>query len=135
MNGYRLRIVGLDLSLTSTGMSDGLMVNRVVQTKAGELLEARLDRLLGRVMSFVQDPDGFYSRVRTADLVVIEAPAFSRSGPGHEELAALRVMVRHRLWRNKIPYAMVSPTTLKRYVTGHGAATKALMTEAVDDRY
>lgn len=122
-----LRVVGLDLSLTCTGLSDGL-VHEAIRTGPHEVMEARLDRLVRGVVSFVV-------RLRVADLAVIEAPAFSRTGPGHEELAALRCMVRHRLWRLAVPFALVPPTTLKLYTTGHGAASKAAMVDAVDGRH
>lgn len=123
-----LRVIGLDLSLTSTGMSDG-HVHLVTQTAAGERLEERLDRIVRRVVSFAIS-------VRSADLAVIEAPAWSKAmGVGHEELSALRVMVRHRLWRLGVPYALVPPTTLKAYTTGNGRASKQDMVAALDNRY
>lgn len=119
-----LRVVGLDLSLTSTGMSDGVET-RVVQTGASEQMEARLDRITQRVWHYVV----------SADLVVIEGSSFGSRGPGHEELAALRLMVRTGLWKLGIPFAMVPPTTLKKYLTSHGGATKQLVVASVDARY
>lgn len=132
------RVVGLDLSLTSTGVSDG-QSTRVIQTAPGPALEARLDTLLRSVVAFVLSPTQWTDRQpygMRADLVVIEAPAWSRAKQtGHEELSALRVMVRHRLWRLDIPYALVPPTTLKKYTTGNGTASKQLMVFTMDDRY
>lgn len=120
-----MRIVGLDLSLTSTGMSDGVSCE-VVQTSVGTgPIEFRLDHIVRSVC--------VYSAM--ADLAVIEGPAFSRVGPGHEELAALRYMIRVGLWRRHVPFAMVPPSTLKRYVTGHGNATKQLMVATLDARH
>jgi Holliday junction resolvasome RuvABC endonuclease subunit len=123
-----LRVVGLDLSLTSTGMSDG-NYHWAVQTRPDTCLEDRLDTLVRAVVKFVLADD------EPANLVVIEAPAFSRTGPGHEELAALRIMVRHRLWRLKIPYALVPPSTLKKYTFGHGVASKPQMAACVAELY
>ena len=132
-----LRVVGLDLSLASTGMSDGQSAH-AIQTTADTPVEARLDALVVGVTSFVRSPTQWTDKHpygTWADLVVIEGPAFSRHGPGHEELAALRLMVRHRLWRLEVPFAVVTPTTLKKYVTGSGTATKQDMVSAVHDRY
>lgn len=120
MSARPLRIVGLDLSLTSTGMSDGLD-HRAVQTDASLCMEERLSNISGEVGAFTRD----------ADLAVIEGPAFSRVGPGHEELAALRYMVRVGLWRRRVPFALVSPTSLKKFTTGNGKATKQQMQAAV----
>ena len=136
MNG-RPRVVGLDLSLTSTGMSDG-ETNQVVHTAAGQPLEARMDRLVRGVLSFVLMGDrgaGRISSAPNADLVVIEGSSFGSRGPGHEELAALRILVRHRMWRMGVPFALVPPTTLKKYTTGDGRAAKAQMVAAVDERH
>ena len=123
-----LRVVGLDLSLTSTGMSDGAQ-QWAVQTGPKFCLEERLDTIVRSVVRFTVGSGGDDQ----TDLVVIEAPAFSRQGPGHEELSALRVMVRHRMWRLKIPYALVPPTTLKKYTTGSGTASKSQIAVCVAD--
>ena len=123
----KLRVVGIDLSLTSTGVSDGL-IHRAFRTSPRTPLEARLEEIRGQVR-------GFATSLRVADLAVIEAPAYSRSGPGHEELAALRGVVRHMLWMRRIPFALVPPSTLKLYTTGYGAASKQDMVKAVDARY
>lgn len=122
-----VRVVGLDLSLTSTGYSDG-RTHGVVSTRPDEQLEARLDRIIRTVVQFILTDS-------QPDLVVIEAPAFSRQGPGHDELSALRIMIRYRLWRLKIPYALVPPTTLKKYITGDGAAVKSEMAACLATQY
>ena len=123
-----MRCVGLDLSLTSTGISDG-RYTKVVQTTNADCLESRLDQIVRAVGLTVNAFHG-------TDLAVIEAPAWSKaSQTGHEELSALRVMVRHLLWKADVPYALVPPTTLKMATTGHGKATKQQMVSAVDERH
>ncbi len=125
----RLRVVGLDLSLASSGMSDGSR-HYAVQTDAGEDVEDRLDQQLAGVRSFVLA--GY-----EADLVVIEAGAFSRGAQSAaaEYLSALRLMVRHMLWKHAVPFAMVPPSTLKLATTGYGKASKQEMVAAVDERH
>uniref|UniRef100_A0AAU7GY46 RuvC-like Holliday junction resolvase n=1 Tax=Streptomyces phage Geonosis TaxID=3158856 RepID=A0AAU7GY46_9CAUD len=126
------RVVGLDLSLTSTGMSDGKQ-QWVTQTAPDRCMEARLDRLVGRARTFAL---GTTEWPQEANLVVIEAGAFSRNmQTGHEELAALRLMVRHAMWQLGVPFALVPPSTLKLYTAGHGKATKAQMVRAVAARH
>ncbi len=132
MSSECLRVVGLDLSLTSTGLSDGQSVH-AISTGTQELLEARLDRLVRGVVSFVLSTS--HPNKHCADLVVIEGSSYGSRGPGHEELAALRIMVRHRLWRMGVPYAIVPPRTLKRYTTGSGTATKQQMVCALYGRH
>lgn len=126
------RVVGLDLSLTSAGMSDGRQ-HLVTQTAPDRPLESRLNRIVQRAVSFVGGPVEW---PQEADLVVIEAGAFSRNmQTGHEELAALRIMVRYAMWQLGIPFALVPPSTLKLYTAGHGKATKATMVSALAARH
>ena len=123
-----MRAVGLDLSLCSTGLSDG-RYTKVVQTSPDTgCLEARLDHIARGVVSFVLADGG-------ADLAVIEGASYGSKGSAVEQLAALRLLVRHRLWRLNIPFALVAPSTLKLYVTGDGRATKPQMVAAVAARY
>ena len=125
------RVVGMDLSLTSAGMSDSFQ-HRVTQTSPDDVMEHRLDRIVQRAADFVTRCPDFPE----AALVVIEAGAFSRNlQTGHEELAALRLMVRHMLWKRGVPFAMVPPSTLKLYTAGHGKATKAQMVRALAARH
>lgn len=120
-----MRVVGLDISLTSTGMSDGTRT-KVVQTSPKDRIEERMDRITRGIVSFALADGG-------ADLAVIEWSSYGSHGG--EELAALRYMALVRLWRLHIPVAKVAPATLKLYVAGHGRASKAQMVAAVDVRY
>lgn len=121
------RVVGLDLSLTSAGMSDG-RVHTAFGTGPELCIEERLDSLQRSVMRFVRGRP-------YADLVVIEGSAFGAKGSAVEQLAGLRYMVRHCLWMWRIPFAIVAPTCLKTYTTGSGRATKAQMVTAVRERH
>lgn len=128
------RVVGLDLSLTSTGMSDG-RTSYVVQTSPeDDVIEGRMELIMKGIRRFL---DGTAEWDRQADLVVIESGAFSRGAQaaGAEQLSALRFMARHGAWSVAIPFAMVTPTGLKSYVARNGGATKVQMAEAVRDFY
>jgi Holliday junction resolvasome RuvABC endonuclease subunit len=114
------RVVGLDLSLTSTGASDGTE-HRVFKTSSTEVLEVRFDRLIRQCVSFCI----------SAHLVVIEGSAFGAKGNAKEQLAGLRYAVRTRLHRFGLRFVIVSPTALKAWTTGDGKADKDKMVDAV----
>lgn len=133
----KLRVVGLDLSLTSTGMSDGQSVH-AVKTNPKGLLEARMDAILCEALTFIYSPTQWtddHPEGKRAGLVVIEGAAFGARGNAVDQLAGLRMIVRHRLYRMDIPFAVVPPSTLKMYTTDYGGASKAQMVSALADRH
>lgn len=114
-------VVGLDLSLTSTGVSDGRH-HQAVQPR-GLRGEERLERIRSEVFGIAGG----------AGLVVIEGMAYGRGAQaGHSELAGLHWLIRWTLHRARIPFAVVPPTALKLAVAGKGNASKPEMVAAVD---
>ena len=131
------RVVGLDLSLTSTGASDGQSVH-AFQTSATEVTEDRMIRLANQCVGFVLSPTqgtDAHKLGKRADLVCLEGAAFGAKGDAVDQLAGLRWLVRTRLRRLGVPVAIVSPTGLKAYTAGNGRATKAEMVRAVKERH
>ncbi|MFD7016052.1 hypothetical protein [Streptomyces sp. NPDC059928] len=121
--GARPLVIGLDLSLTCTGVAGADWTDHIRTKLRGD---ARLGYLEAHVASFI----------KAADLVVMEGPSFGHAGPRfHEDLAGLRVLVRRYCWRQGIPYAVIPPSNLKLYATGHGNAAKGEVRSAVADRY
>lgn len=117
-------VVGADLSLRSTGLGSADWSDSV-----------RPKKLTGhpRLAFLVQEIGSF---LKNADLVVLEGGSFGHVGPRNpEELAGLRVMVQHWLWRREIPYAIMPPSTLKLFFAGHGQAPKPLMRGAAERLY
>ncbi|MDI9885346.1 hypothetical protein QMZ92_13310 [Streptomyces sp. HNM0645] len=116
-------VIGLDLSLTSTGVAGEGWTDRIRTKLRGD---ERLRHLTGQIASFV----------KAADLVVMEGPSYGHAAlAGHEDLAGLRVLVRQFCYRQSIPYAVIPPSTLKLYASGRGNATKGEVRSAVADRY
>lgn len=117
-------VIGVDLSLTCTGIAGASWTDHV--RPRGLTGHPRLAHLIQHVGSFI----------RHADLVVFEGPSY---GPGakhrHEDLAGLRVIMRHWCWKRSIPYAVVPPSCRALYATGRGNATKGEVRTAIADRY
>lgn len=111
------QVVGLDLSLTATGMT--LPDGQPMTISPGKGLHgvARLEQIRAAVFSAFAP--------RGTALVVVEGPAYSRAlGAGHHEASGLWWLIAYELTARGIPYAIVSPTALKKYATGRGNATK-----------
>ncbi|WP_395109815.1 hypothetical protein [Actinomadura sp. SCN-SB] len=118
------RVIGLDLSLTATGMAlpDGSL--DVIVPAKGLTGVARLQAIRAEIFRRILPP--------ATDLAVIEGPAYSRAaGAGHHEAAGLWWLVVYEMTARGVHHAIVPPTTLKRYATGKGTATKADMRMAL----
>lgn len=116
------RVVGLDLSITAPGIAwCDSSVHTVRPTGDGDA------RLLSIVDEVARAVDG-----RSIDLVVIE------DLPTHARAAGITGMVHGavRAWllRHDVPYALVTPATLKKFATGKGNADKSAMAVAAYKR-
>ncbi|GII63576.1 hypothetical protein Skr01_36610 [Sphaerisporangium krabiense] len=119
-------VVGLDLSLTATGVADLSAPRHTSRIRPGDL---RGTERLRYIYAAVGD------QIDGAELVVVEGPSYgSMSGAGHHEAAGLWWLIRYELDLYKLPVAVVPPSVLKKYATGRGNATKADMRVALLQR-
>jgi Holliday junction resolvasome RuvABC endonuclease subunit len=122
--GPGLRVLGLDLSLTATGicLADGIALTIKTRQKDGD---RRLVVIADALASMIGDGS-------SVDLAVIE------DLPRHAMAAGITGMVhgvaRAVLLRAGIPYALVVPATLKAFATGKGSGDKTPMAMAAYKR-
>lgn len=118
-----MNVIGIDLSLRATGMSDGHTTWTVHSkgTDTDSLTQRclRIQGLMAVVLTHCYD----------ADLVVIEQPAFSRQTGHMHDRSGLWWLVVGELHDRGTPVAEVSPTTLKKWATGKGNAKKGLLAD------
>lgn len=125
-----VRVVGLDLSLASTGVAGvhgaGAWAATIRSHPSAEVSQfSRLRLIRASVMDYV----------RSADLVVVEGPAISRQTGQHLTRAGLWHIVMEAVDAAGIPWAEVGPTTVKKYATGNGGASKDAVLLAVERRW
>jgi Holliday junction resolvasome RuvABC endonuclease subunit len=121
------QVLGLDLSLTSTGLAlpDGSV--EVYRPKAYGKSNLGLDRL-------VEIRDRIVKAVfLDVELTVIEALAFDAHDTNRLQ-AQLAGIVRAKLFDLGTPFLCVPPGTLKKYATGNGHAGKTEMVQAAEKR-
>lgn len=126
-----MRIVGLDISLTNTGVAElteeTTRLYRVSSKACPDGVQDRWGRFNGMIDSLPM--------IERGDLVVIEQPAFSRTSGKHHD--------RSGLWWFAVDFALqcgglvteVPPSTLKKYVTGKGNASKTEVLAATIKRF
>lgn len=129
----RRAVVGLDLSLTSTGVvivDGGVAVTRLVRSsgaKSATLTQraVRIDRLASSIVAGV--PFGA--------LVVVEQPAYGQTTGSHHDRSGLWWLVTRALILGGWTVVEVTPGGLKKYATGKGNASKDTVLAAVVKRY
>lgn len=105
-------IVGLDLSLTSTGYHRiGTRTSGNIDTEALKLTGwERIEFIIKNVMALVNE----------GDFVLIENNAFNAMGQAKSALAELNGLIKYHLWKRNINFKLVAPTTLKKFILGAG---------------
>ena len=100
-------VIGCDMALVTSGIA-GPGWTDLIRT-GNRRGEERLDYIVETAASFY----------RLADFVTIEGPAYSTAKQtGHDEMSALRWMIRCDLRRRGIPFAVVNPDSRTIYATG-----------------
>ena len=123
-------VIGLDLSLSATGVALASGDLRTITSKPDDgTVKGRADRIIdlaNRIASCVWSD---------TDLVVVEAPAVGYGRQGGEHLrAGLWWQVATNLVLSGFDVIEVPPTSLKKFATGKGNATKPDMRMAMFQR-
>lgn len=116
-------VVGLDLSLRATGLTQPDGSSRTIRPRAGaDDNSRRLHEIVTRL--------DLYFKVSRPDVAVIETVFVSRNRRTAMLLAGLGWCVRHRLFEMAVPYVDVDNQQLKEYAVGNGHASKDELVEA-----
>jgi Holliday junction resolvasome RuvABC endonuclease subunit len=115
-----MNIMGLDLSLTSTGLSVNEDTFVIASKKKGA---ARLSEISQAVLDSCLTLD-----VRC---VIIEGYSFASRNSQAHSIGELGGAVRMRLYENNIEYVDVPPTCRAKFATGKGNASKGEVISAV----
>lgn len=113
-------VIGLDLSLRSTGIASNLGWTHRITSEGREdaTYAERADRL--HMLT-----DDITDQIRHADLVVVEGPSYSSKGRGTWDRAGLWWLIADRLtYRFHVPLAVAAPHVRAKYATGTGNASK-----------
>lgn len=110
-----MKSFGFDISFTGTGLSvideDGYHETTTFGTTVKDPDEKRIMDIAQTILDFLDD-----NNYRDGDKISIENIAINKKGAAVHRLAALNYYVRIRLFECEIPFDIVSPTTLKKFV-------------------
>lgn len=116
-------VVGLDLSLTSTGVAYG-NTTLAISTKLKGV--ERLDCIANRLCELIEPLE--------APIVVIEGYSFASRNSQAHAIGELGGVIRWHLWKRSIPYVDIPPTCRAKFATGRGNAGKAEVLSAISAR-
>jgi crossover junction endodeoxyribonuclease RuvC len=118
-----MNILGLDLSLTSTGFcSNGYTGVYKPKSKGAE----RLSEVSGFVLTQCISSE--------ISCVIIEGYSFASRNSQAHSIGEMGGCVRMTLWKNLIPYIEVPPTSRAKFATGKGNAGKAEVVSAISSK-
>lgn len=119
----KIKVLGLDLSLTSTGVCISENAFAIaVKSKGAERLFEISEKILET------------SRVHKVDIAIIEGYSFASRNSQAHSIGELGGVVRMRLWENRIPFVEVPPTSRAKFATGRGNASKTEVMSAISAR-
>ncbi len=120
----RPEVLGVDLSITSTGLAGPGWTDTIRPPK-----KACIHERMDVVVSTLKD-----RYLAGVDLVVVEGLAMAAHDT-NRQIAGLNWIVRRELWKRRVPFASVPPMTLKAFATGKGNSDKAAMVLATARRF
>jgi Holliday junction resolvasome RuvABC endonuclease subunit len=119
--------VGIDPSLTGTGLvilnKDGVITyQELISTKPSTEIEFRFEHIVNKLKLALSKEEDVHPKV------CMEGLSYCSKGQSVLELSALHYMIRMMLRMFlKVPYEVIPPTVVKKFVSGSGAAKKELM--------
>ena len=132
--------VGWDLSLAKTGyviMNDGVVIaSGLIKSKPTGDKPIDETRRIVKIATDIVNTIDRYLLPREPALIAIEGLAFmARNTTSLVQLSGLNYLMRIRLDERKIPFVLVAPTSLKKFITQKGNADKNLMMMEVYKKY
>jgi len=100
-----------------------------IKTTAKEKLQARIDYIIKELFQI-----GLYSKEDTA-LVGIENYSFGSRDRGILDRAELRGVILWHLYKSEVPFILIAPQSMKKFVSGSGNTKKDMIPMHVRQKY
>ena len=126
-------IIGLDLSLCATGVvvineKGNILEKELVESSSKEENTPRLTKICITIMKIVNS--------YKPNLVILEGPTFGvQKTISIFQLGELAGVVKEKLFIQNIPFIIVPPSVLKKFITGKGNAPKDIMMLKIYKKY
>lgn len=129
-----MRVLALDLSTCAGVAVVGHSEDRPKDVIYGSTIQFKKLTGMERIHAIAAEVLSVHAQYKP-QFVVVEDYAVSRFGGSAIVSISIGSVIRFLLWQQDIPYLEVSPTSLKKFVTGKGNAKKDQMILEVFKRY
>ena len=135
-----MKIVGVDTSLVKTGFAiikdDGTVLDSgIIKSKPVGPKPIDETRRIVKIAQEVIDKIEKFLPHHGDILFVIEGLAYMAQGTSLTQLAGLNYIIRSLLLELEIPFIIIAPTSLKKFITGSGKGDKDQMMMSVYKNY
>jgi crossover junction endodeoxyribonuclease RuvC len=119
--------IGIDLSYSNTGLiildqNVNIIEEKSIKTNNKKTYEER-------IIDIYKECE-FVNNILHLQMISIEGLSFGSTGK-LAELGALHYYFRIELFKNKTPYQIITPTELKKFITGKGNCKKDIMIKEI----
>jgi len=124
---------GIDASLSGTGLIVIDRSNKIIKEDLISTIHKKDDYqdIEKRILFILKMLESLLEYKDHLKMVLIEGISFGSKGDGAAQLAALNYAIRIWLYTNGFTYSDVSPSSLKKFVSGKGNCKKNLMLKEV----
>jgi len=128
---------GIDASFSGTGLVVIDNEFKIVDQKLISTKKKDDDYDIEKRMIFIVEELSLFLTKYFIDLkfTMIEGISYGSTGDGAAQLAALNYFIRIFLFENKVNYSEVTPSRLKKFVSGKGQSKKEMMLKEVYKRW
>ena len=119
-----LHFVGIDPSLTGTGVC---VLNKDAEVQTEKLITSTPKFTIEERYTKIMSELSFVWNIVRLQNVFIEGLSFGSRGQSMLELAGLHYMIRYTMHTKEVPYQVIPPSSLKKFITGKGNAKKEMM--------
>jgi crossover junction endodeoxyribonuclease RuvC len=117
--------VGLDPSINATGI---LIINQDSNIIEQKLFSCKVeDGAIEDYLIKYENEISFIPNIAGLQMVYLEGPAYHAAGRSILQMGAIHFISRLIFYKKNIPYKVISPGALKKFVTGKGNSKKDLM--------
>lgn len=128
--------LGLDVALANNGVclineNSEIIISKIIETKSKDDIEFRINSLIDGVLNIIED----YKN--DLDCISLEGISYGSNGKTFSQICGMHYCLRYELFKkyDYIPITIITPSQLKKFISGKGNCKKDLVILNVFKKY